>query len=127
MYDEYYVIAYVLHFLNVVAHSMAYTTTLDHYAVPGSKRHLPWYAVKASALPHVINGYYTASSLMHAITGRHVTNASPQQNKFVALLTTITHSIVGLTDGTFLSRCSQDPNLVNHLHEMSIDTVRKIL
>jgi hypothetical protein len=106
---------------------MAYKTTLDHYGLTGSKRHSPWYAVKATALPHVINGYYTVSSLMHAITGRHFSDVAPQQNKFVALLTTITHCSVCATDGTFLDQCSQDPNRVSHTHAMDVDKFRKIL
>jgi hypothetical protein len=91
--------------LNVVAH---------HYGLTGNKRHSPWYSVKASALSQVINGYYTASSLMHAIAGRHVDDTSSQQNKLVALLTTITHCRVSATDGTFLDRYYQDPNRVEH-------------
>jgi hypothetical protein len=57
-------------------------------------------------LPHVINGYYTASSMTHAITGRQINDGSIQQNKLVALLTTLTNCRVGVTDGTFLQRCS---------------------
>jgi hypothetical protein len=56
-YAEDYIIAYALHLLNVVSHSRVYKTTLDYYALPGIKRHIPWYAVKTSELPDVIHGY----------------------------------------------------------------------
>jgi hypothetical protein len=116
-YDQEYLIAYALHLLNVVAFSMAHETTLQYKATTGIRKTYEWYAVRPQSLPHVINGYYTASSMMHAVTGGHISNGLTQQNKLVALLTTLTNCSVRVTDGTFLHRCT---------HSMTIDTITKM-
>jgi hypothetical protein len=85
------------------------------------------FGYKASTLTQAINGYYTDSSLMHAITGRQVADTYSKRNKFVALLTIITYCSIGSTDGAFIDRCSQDPNRVGLSHAMNFYTVRKTL
>jgi hypothetical protein len=75
-YDQDYLIAYSLHLLNVVAFSMAYETTVQYRATTGNRRNCRWFAVQPHSLPHVINGYYTASSMMHAVTRERIPNGS---------------------------------------------------
>jgi hypothetical protein len=117
VYDQEYMIAYALHLLNVAAYSMAHRTNLQYNATTDIRRVCDWFAVRSQSLPHVINGYYTACSMMHAATGAGSTNDTVQQNKLVALLTTLTNCSIGVTDGTFLQRCA---------HSMTLDTVRKM-
>jgi hypothetical protein len=110
-YDHEYVIAYALHLLNTCAFTMAHQTSLRYDATTGVKKNVDWFAVKSSELPHVINGYYTASSLMHAAIGRVNLNTTVQQDKLMALLTTLTNCGIGVTDGTFLHRCAHTMDL----------------
>jgi hypothetical protein len=116
-YDHEYVIAYALHLLNTCAFTMAHQTSLNYHATTGVRKNVDWFAVKSSELPHVVNGYYTASSLMHAAIGRVNINTTVQQDKLMALLTTLTNCGIGVTDGTFLHRCA---------YSMDIETVTKM-
>jgi hypothetical protein len=117
--DTDFIVAYALHLLSVVATNASERTTLQHYKQPPT----PWYAVKQNALPHIINGYYTASSLMHSVTGKFKTPSYDQQDKFSALITTISNCCVGVTDATYQHRCAEP----GQYHSMSLDTIRKIM
>jgi hypothetical protein len=117
--DTDFIVAYALHLLSVVAANASERTTLQHY----KQSPTPWYAVKQKALPHIINGYYTASSLMHSVTGKFKTPSYDQQDKFSALITTISNCCVGVTDATYQHRCAEP----GYPHSMSIDTIRKIM
>jgi hypothetical protein len=79
--------------------------------------------MKRNALPHIINGYYTASSLMHAITRDFKRPSYKQQNKFSALMTTIANCCVGVTDATYYNRCAEP----RQEHSMTEETIRKMM
>jgi hypothetical protein len=118
-----FIVAYALHLLSVVAAKYAVRTTLEQY----KQRSIEWYSVKQTAIPHIINGYYTASSFMHVVTGEFRNPSYLQQNRFSPLMTTVSNSCVGVTDGTYQHRCAQDTINPRNNHSMNLETIRKIL
>jgi hypothetical protein len=113
------VVSYALHLRNVVAASSAEETSLWHYKQSPNK----WFSVKRNVLPHIINGYYTASILIHSITGDFKPLSYEQQNKFSALMTTISNFCIGVTDATYQNHCAHP----GEEHSMTEETIRKLM
>jgi hypothetical protein len=115
-----FIVAYALHLLSVVAANNSETNILSYYRQPNP---IKWFLDSRDAMPHIINGYYTASSFMHVITIEFKAPSYEQQNKFSALVTTISNCCVGVTDVTYQHRSAKP----GRYHSMDVEKIRKIL